>query len=125
MLPEKVPFRLTRILVNAMEVCGVYGLYQKSAEVTMRLLRNNKDSIMAVLQTFIYDPLLGWRAIGGSGTDGVVEEEPEGRRLRTDDGLTGVSPVEVVRRIEDKLIGRDFDGYAVLTVEEQVQVLMQ
>ena len=27
----------------------------------MRVLRNNKDSVMAVLEAFVYDPLLNWR----------------------------------------------------------------
>jgi len=27
----------------------------------MTVLRNNKDSLMAVLEAFVYDPLLNWR----------------------------------------------------------------
>jgi len=27
----------------------------------MNVLRNNKDSLMAVLEAFVYDPLLNWR----------------------------------------------------------------
>ncbi|CAL6073648.1 Kinase [Hexamita inflata] len=127
-LPERVPFRLTRILVNAMEVCGVYGLYQKACEVTMRILRNNKDSILAILQTFIYDPLIGWKAVNGSGViDGIFEEQnqEEVRKNRGDDGVSGMSPLEVVHRIENKLVGRDFEGYDQLNVNQQVQALMQ
>ena len=29
----------------------------------MRVLRENKDSVMAVLEAFVYDPLLNWRLI--------------------------------------------------------------
>ena len=29
----------------------------------MRVLRQNKDSLMAVLEAFVYDPLLNWRLI--------------------------------------------------------------
>ena len=29
----------------------------------MRVLRENKDSLMAVLEAFVYDPLLNWRLI--------------------------------------------------------------
>ena len=49
-----------------MEVCGTNGLFLKACETTMKVLRNNKDSILAILQTFIYDPLLGWKAMHGS-----------------------------------------------------------
>ena len=29
----------------------------------MRVLRAHKDSVMAVLEAFVYDPLLNWRLI--------------------------------------------------------------
>jgi len=29
----------------------------------MRVLRENKDSLMAVLEAFVYDPLINWRLI--------------------------------------------------------------
>ena len=31
----------------------------------MRVLRENKDSVMAVLEAFVYDPLLNWRLMDG------------------------------------------------------------
>ena len=31
----------------------------------MRVLRENKDSVMAILEVFVYDPLLNWRLIDG------------------------------------------------------------
>lgn len=90
-----------------MEVCGTNGLFLKACETTLKVLRNNKDSILAILQTFIYDPLLGWKAMHGS-IEGVFDDEP---KKREDDGLTGISPIDVVKRIENKLVGRDFEGY--------------
>lgn len=61
--PEKIPFRLTRMLVNAMEVTGIEGTYRKTCESVMHVLRKNKDSLMAVLEAFVYDPLLNWRLL--------------------------------------------------------------
>jgi phosphatidylinositol kinase/protein kinase (PI-3 family) len=29
----------------------------------MRVLRENKDSLMAVLEAFVHDPLIGWRLV--------------------------------------------------------------
>jgi FKBP12-rapamycin complex-associated protein len=29
----------------------------------LQVLRRNKDSLMAVLEAFVYDPLLNWRLI--------------------------------------------------------------
>ena len=36
----------------------------------MRVLRDNKDSVMAVLEAFVYDPLLNWRLMDGKWIDG-------------------------------------------------------
>ena len=79
--PERVPFRLTRMLVAAMEVSGIEGSYRSVCERVMRVMRKNKNSVMALLEAFIYDPLLNWRlpegkrggragggAAGGSGS---------------------------------------------------------
>lgn len=63
--PEKIPFRLTRMLINAMEVTGIEGTYRITCEKVMTVLRNNKDSLMAVLEAFVYDPLLNWRLVDG------------------------------------------------------------
>jgi FKBP12-rapamycin complex-associated protein len=61
--PEKVPFRLTRMLVKAMEACGIEGNYRNTCELVMKVLRENKESLMAVLEAFVYDPLLNWRLL--------------------------------------------------------------
>lgn len=58
--PEKVPFRLTRMLVAAMEVTGIDGTYRHTCETMMQLMRANRDSLLAVLEAFIHDPLLQW-----------------------------------------------------------------
>ena len=62
-LPEKVPFRLTRMLVKAMEAAGIDGHFRHTCELVMNVIRENKDSLMAVLEAFIYDPLLNWRLV--------------------------------------------------------------
>lgn len=48
--PERVPFRLTRMLTFAMEVSNIEGTYRTSCEHVMRLIRHNKDSLVAVLE---------------------------------------------------------------------------
>lgn len=59
--PERVPFRLTRMLTYAMEVSNIDGSYKLSCVSVMRVIRENKESLMAVLEAFIHDPLLNWR----------------------------------------------------------------
>jgi serine/threonine-protein kinase mTOR len=48
--PEKVPFRLTRMLTYAMEVSNIEGSFRITCEAVMRVLRDNKESLMAVLE---------------------------------------------------------------------------
>jgi len=61
--PEKIPFRLTRMLINAMEVSGIEGNFRSTCEAVMRVLRGHKESVMAVLEAFVYDPLINWRLL--------------------------------------------------------------
>nr|CAH8842728.1 unnamed protein product [Trichobilharzia regenti] len=58
--PEKVPFRLTRMIIAAMEVTGIDGVYRHTCEMVMSLMRSNRESLLAVLEAFIHDPLLQW-----------------------------------------------------------------
>lgn len=44
-----------------LQVTGIEGTYRSTCESVMTVLRNNKDSLMAVLEAFVYDPLLNWR----------------------------------------------------------------
>ena len=37
--PEKIPFRLTRMLINAMEVSGIEGNFKTTCSRVMRVLR--------------------------------------------------------------------------------------
>jgi FKBP12-rapamycin complex-associated protein len=59
--PEKVPFRLTKMLVKALEASGVGGTFKIISEKIMELLRNNKDSLLAILGSFLYDPLISFK----------------------------------------------------------------
>eukprot|EP01087_Luapelamoeba_hula_P010436 TRINITY_DN2769_c0_g1_i1.p1 TRINITY_DN2769_c0_g1~~TRINITY_DN2769_c0_g1_i1.p1 ORF type:complete len:426 (-),score=46.64 TRINITY_DN2769_c0_g1_i1:86-1363(-) len=86
--PEKIPFRLTRMLINAMEVSGIEGNFRFTCENTMRVLRENKESVMAVLEAFVYDPLINWRLLAPKsptptqGNAGADEKETEKHKER-------------------------------------------
>jgi FKBP12-rapamycin complex-associated protein len=61
--PEKIPFRLTRMLTHAMEVSGIEGNFRSTCETVMTVLREHKESLMAVLEAFVHDPLINWRLL--------------------------------------------------------------
>ncbi|KAI8593944.1 armadillo-type protein [Geranomyces variabilis] len=74
--PEKIPFRLTRMLINAMEVSGIEGNFRITCENVMGVLRDNKDSLMAVLEAFVYDPLINWRLLS------TASPKPDAKPMR-------------------------------------------
>jgi len=41
----------------------------------MRVLRENNDSLMAVLEAFVYDPLISWRLTAGQELGGNGEQQ--------------------------------------------------
>jgi serine/threonine-protein kinase ATR len=61
-VPERVPFRLTHNMVDAMGVTGYNGTFRAVSELTMSVLRKNKETLLSVLNTLLHDPLLDWSA---------------------------------------------------------------
>lgn len=55
---ERVPFRLTHNMVDAMGIYGYEGPFRKSSELTLKLLRQHEETLMTILEAFIYDPTL-------------------------------------------------------------------
>ena len=43
------------------QVSGIEGSFRNTCQITMQVLRDNKESLMAVLEAFVYDPLINWR----------------------------------------------------------------
>eukprot|EP00898_Chlorokybus_atmophyticus_P004675 jgi/Chlat1/5208/Chrsp33S05180 len=58
--PEMVPFRLTQNIVDGLGVAGTEGVFQRICEVTLKVLRNNRETLMTVMDTFVHDPLVEW-----------------------------------------------------------------
>ena len=98
----------------------------------MRVLRNNKDSLLAVLEAFVHDPLLNWSERIESEKDADETETTDLKPMRGPAGgasLIGMSAMyeaqladpkgaqqarnkralEVIERVRDKLTGHDFD----------------
>ena len=53
------------MLINAMEVTGLDGTFTITCQSVMVVMRKHKELLMALLEAFVYDPLLNWRLIGG------------------------------------------------------------
>ena len=54
--PELVPFRLTHNMIDAMGAYGYEGPFRTAAELTLKCLRQYQDTLMTIMETFLYDP---------------------------------------------------------------------
>ncbi|KAK4688808.1 hypothetical protein P7C73_g1302, partial [Tremellales sp. Uapishka_1] len=89
-IAERVPFRLTHNMVDAMGVTGVEGVFRKAAEITMALLRTHSDSLMSVLEAFVHDPLVEWTKQGRQRSDKDVRAQADKHLQPVKRKLSGV-----------------------------------
>ncbi|CAH1757738.1 9252_t:CDS:10 [Entrophospora sp. SA101] len=113
--PERIPFRLTRMLRKAMEVSEIEGNFRITCEAVMTVLRKNKESLMAVLEAFVHDPLINWR----------IMNNPSPRQAVNNAGTTNRRARDIIHRISNKLTGKDFNENQILDVPSQVEKLIQ
>ncbi|KAJ3161225.1 Serine/threonine-protein kinase smg1 [Geranomyces variabilis] len=59
-VPETVPFRLTQNIHAALGVTGTDGVFRIASEHAMRVMRDNREALLALLEAFVYDPLVDW-----------------------------------------------------------------
>lgn len=59
-VPELVPFRLTRDIVDGMGITKTEGVFRRCCEFTLDALREEQYSIMTILDVLRYDPLYTW-----------------------------------------------------------------
>lgn len=78
--PERIPFRLTRMLTKAMEVSGIEGNFRTTCENTMRVMRDNKESLLAIMEAFVYDPLISFRLLNPKMLQQMKEEDDKKRK---------------------------------------------
>lgn len=100
--PEKVPFRLTRILVNALEASKIDGIFRSCCENILTLVRSYGEEILGLLEVFLYDPLLQWIQNSSNDQDETVSKimkRIESKLKGTDFGPTVIDPVTQVNKL--------------------------
>ncbi len=110
--PEVVPFRLTHNMVDAMGPYGYEGPFRKSSELTLRMLRQSKDTLMTILETFLYDP-----------TTDFVQKKKKGHGAGA--GLAPEKPEEILESVDGKLKGLLKGETVPLGVEGYVEALVR
>ncbi|KAJ4018241.1 serine/threonine-protein kinase M1 [Fusarium irregulare] len=109
--PERVPFRLTHNMVAAMGIYGYEGPFRKSCELTLSILRQQEETLMTILEAFIYDPTL--------------DLQKEKRTHRRGDVGVKLQPQSVVDSIKRKVRGLLPTESIPLGVEGQVEELIK
>ncbi|KAK1971971.1 phosphatidylinositol 3 [Colletotrichum sublineola] len=109
--PEKVPFRLTHNMVAAMGIYGYEGPFRHCSELTLGILRQQEETLMTILEAFIYDPTL--------------DLQKEKKTSRRQDGAPRMQPQLVVDSIKRKVKGLMGHDTIPLGVEGQVEELIK
>ncbi|KAJ5180764.1 hypothetical protein N7492_003974 [Penicillium capsulatum] len=105
--PEVVPFRLTQNMIDAFGAYGYNGPFRRTCEITLGLLRQNEESLMTILETFLHDPT----------TDFI------GKRRRTHANVPD-TPAGVLEDVRTKLRGFMSKQPIPLSVDGQVDELI-
>lgn len=108
-IPEKVPFRMTRDLIDPLLIDGINGELKRIAIHTLQQLRNNCEVIVGVASTLIHDPVSTFAA----------------KCQKTDSDKNRHFVAETaISRLKEKLAGRGLSMH-VMTAEQQVNKLFQ
>ncbi|EPQ63125.1 Bgt-3917 [Blumeria graminis f. sp. tritici] len=59
-IPETVPFRLTRDIIDGMGITKTEGVFRRCCEFTLETLQKESYTIMSILDVLRYDPLYSW-----------------------------------------------------------------
>ncbi|KAM5499633.1 serine/threonine-protein kinase M1 [Microsporum canis] len=94
--PELVPFRLTHNMIDAYGAYGYNGPFRKTCELTLNLLRQNEDSLMTILETFLHDPTTDFIGKKQKRYNPRVPDTPEGVLELVRNKLRGLLPGESV-----------------------------
>ncbi|XP_066152379.1 serine-protein kinase ATM isoform X2 [Euwallacea fornicatus] len=122
--PETVPFRLSRDIVDGMGVSGVEGLFRKSCEKTMEVLRSNSQIILTILEVLLYDPLYFWTVSAAEAKKRQTEDDTYGPMADdVDEENKNISAQRALLRLRGKLQGTEEGKPS--SVEQQVGTLIQ
>ncbi|CAD5229780.1 unnamed protein product [Bursaphelenchus okinawaensis] len=104
-VPEIVPFRLTRNVVDGFGPTGVEGRFRCAFERIIKFLKSEKPAILRVLKSFIYDPLIDWR----------IDEDNDHSSYARRSSNNNISVQDRIELVRDRL-----DGYLHTTIQPKI-----
>lgn len=125
-IPELVPFRLTREIVDGFGVNGVEGPFRKNCERVYAKLRQDSEKLMCVLNVLKWDPLYSWVISPMRRYRHLLEVESdddpgllEGHFKSMANEEENQESYRAIRSVQEKLEGKGLSIEA--TVEELIQ----
>ncbi|RKF53589.1 Serine/threonine-protein kinase TEL1 [Golovinomyces cichoracearum] len=105
-IPETVPFRLTRDIIDGMGITKTEGVFRRCCEATLEALQEDSSTIMSILDVLRYDPLYNWS---------VSPVRLAKLREEQQDGIDITTVGDTVRTSEKKLINEPGEAARALT----------
>lgn len=100
--PEVVPFRLTQNMLDAFGPTGADGVYSQSLQAALETLRNNRDTLLSVLEPFIKDPVIDWKRQKSSQRD---SSNSGGNSAKQQQELQTKEARRSIKVIDERLLG--------------------
>jgi ataxia telangiectasia mutated family protein len=119
-IAEVVPFRLTRDFVDGMGYTKTEGVFRRCCEFTLDALREERDSIMTLLNVLRYDPLYSW-SVSPLKAKRLQETEDDRGNADGEDKGGYLSEQASTKKIEDD-VGEA--GRALAVVEKKLSRMM-
>lgn len=84
-------YHVNQIMLSSLQKCFPRHVFERmcvcrsTCENVMKVLRNNKDSVMAMLEAFVHDPLINWRLLNTTDTvpETATSRDAENKELGT------------------------------------------
>lgn len=122
-------------MVDAFGPVGADGIYTDSLKTSMSVLRDNRDTLLSVLEPFLKDPIIDWKKSKGrqGNSDTGVRDTKQARRSMKviDERLRGIYNLrnpnfKKIQRTDQVDVDHDEDMTHMipLSVEGQVQKMI-
>ena len=132
-IPEMVPFRLTRDMIDPMGALGMEGTFRRCCEETLNVLREDASILMTIIEVLKHDPLYTWTLdpVKAKLMQKVASTPPENCKLGSTTMLDSESSpkrsndnaIRALHVVRQKLFGMEQGN--ILSVKGQVAHLLQ
>ena len=122
-MPEVIPFRLSRDVIDGMGCAGTRGAFFSSSVDCMSELRQNYQALTTILDVLIHDPLYRWMLTPGDASR--FQREGDSQSDRESAAPPDNQAAErALFRVKQKLQGYSDTTHDALSVEGQVTHLI-